>query len=1382
MKYNFKFSIIISYYNTEEYLKKCIDSIINQTMDFETNIQLILIDDGSTDLSREIAKKYYLKYENIVFLTQEHKGVAYARNHALNFATGKYISFLDSDDYISKNALQEIYDTFEKKYDEIDFITIPSIYFENVKDKINYTTSEKSGIIDLTKNPNNPIIDISSVFFKSEILQNLKFETSLIHSEDTLLLNQILINKMKYYAINTAKYFKRNRFDLKNKLCEVISKKEYYADRLKNFHLKLIEYCLNEKNEIPKFIQYTVIYDLLKIIKQPEINIFYDETEMGEFYKYLKRIMLNIDDEIILNNKYLDETLKSYFLYIKYEKISYKYENTNILMEIGNHVVDQLNNHTILFEKIDMIQNNLFVSGVIYTLFNPKNISISAINEKNGEKHYFKCSYLKNGHENIKFLSKDWVNGYSFDLILPIKELMDSELTFQINYHKNNDTGNFDSENIICSKLNCKLKKLCNISDKKNTIFKNSLKIKFDKNTIFVTKAYKFSVVMAIYNTQNYVKDAIDSVIQQDIGFKENIQLILVDDGSTDNTPQILLEYKNKYPENIIILTQKNQGQSTARNNGIEYIQGKYVNFLDSDDLLSLDAMSEAYNFLEENYDEIDFVSIKQKHFGRKNTGHMLNFRFDEGTRIIDLIEEPNNPQLASNAVFFKEHLFRTYKFPTNVISSEDAILVNKILMEKKKYGVLENPIYYYRKRDDFTSTIDTISVKKEFFTEKLKNYYMELINYSLEKEGKVLEFIQYLCAYDLQWLIAAPDLDVLNSNEKEEFWRCLEYVISNIDYEIIAFNRTVNTRPLRNFFIYLKNKEMHVETTANNVSIKSNRFQFDDLASHNMWIDITTIQDNTLYISGHVDSYFDLKHLSFGVLKKNKNKDDEYFLGKYVKYTSREHLTYLSKEWNFVYNFDFEIPLKENDESIITVLVNYHKNGDNTNFDKENLFTTDLNIKFPTYGPFSKINNYKVQNSRILFFKNNKFYVHKYSYKSMLKHELEVLSKIIHENKHIYFESIFLRISRMITYPFLKNKKIYLFIDRGNEAGDNAMHLFKHASSIDDNIKKYMVVSKENSEYKKLSKIGNVVDNNSIKHKFIYFFADKIISTHPYHTIVNPFFLFGKNNKRHFTGLNDYKLYFLQHGVTKDNISSWFSKFDKNVSLISTVSDKERESFLEEGYGYDEKVINTLGFPRFDALKKSSTTKKQILIIPTWRKDLKGSKDKFIKSEYFKSLNELLNNKELLELINKKGYELIFKPHPELNKKINGEERYIDLFNIPEEIEIPINETYEELFKNASLMITDYSSVFFDFAYMKKPVIYYQPNNDYHYEKSYFDYETMGFGEVISEEQTLVRKIREYLENDCIMENKYKNNVDNFFKYNDDKNCERVYDWIKKN
>ena len=91
-------------------------------------------------------------------------------------------------------------------------------------------------------------------------------------------------------------------------------------------------------------------------------------------------------------------------------------------------------------------------------------------------------------------------------------------------------------------------------------------------------------MVIPIYNTGRYLEETFESVIGQTIGFEKHIQMILVNDGSTDNSEEICLRYKEKYPQNIVYVKQENGGVSAARNTGMKYVRGKYVNFLDSDD------------------------------------------------------------------------------------------------------------------------------------------------------------------------------------------------------------------------------------------------------------------------------------------------------------------------------------------------------------------------------------------------------------------------------------------------------------------------------------------------------------------------------------------------------------------------------------------------------------------------------------------------------------------------------------------------------------------------------------------------------------------------------------------------------------------------------
>ena len=162
---------------------------------------------------------------------------------------------------------------------------------------------------------------------------------------------------------------------------------------------------------------------------------------------------------------------------------------------------------------------------------------------------------------------------------------------------------------------------------------------------------FKFSIVVPIYNVEKYLEETIESVINQTIGFKDNIQLILVNDGSTDNSEEICLKYKEKYPDNIVYVKQENGGVSSARNKGIEYIEGKYVNFLDGDDKWSLDALEIIYDFFETNYEKIDFVVGRKQLFEAKEGFHILDYKFEK-TKIVDILEDYSFAQMDVTSVF----------------------------------------------------------------------------------------------------------------------------------------------------------------------------------------------------------------------------------------------------------------------------------------------------------------------------------------------------------------------------------------------------------------------------------------------------------------------------------------------------------------------------------------------------------------------------------------------------------------------------------------------------------------------------------------------------------------------------------------------------------
>ena len=146
---------------------------------------------------------------------------------------------------------------------------------------------------------------------------------------------------------------------------------------------------------------------------------------------------------------------------------------------------------------------------------------------------------------------------------------------------------------------------------------------------------FLFSVVIPVYNVEQYLAETLDSVIGQTIGF-ENIQIILVNDGSPDNSEEICLRYRDKYPDNITYIKQENAGVSAARNNGIRYIKGKYVNFLDSDDCWEKNAFKWVNAFYEKYGDQVDVVGARKKFFDAASGYHHLDYKFF-ATRVIDL-------------------------------------------------------------------------------------------------------------------------------------------------------------------------------------------------------------------------------------------------------------------------------------------------------------------------------------------------------------------------------------------------------------------------------------------------------------------------------------------------------------------------------------------------------------------------------------------------------------------------------------------------------------------------------------------------------------------------------------------------------------------------
>ena len=209
---------------------------------------------------------------------------------------------------------------------------------------------------------------------------------------------------------------------------------------------------------------------------------------------------------------------------------------------------------------------------------------------------------------------------------------------------------------------------------------------------------YKVSVIMAVYNVEQFLRESIDSVIAQDIGF-ENIQLILVDDGTPDGSGAICDEYAEKYPDNIVVIHKENGGVSSARNAGLDVAEGELVNFLDSDDTMTPETFRAVYEFYKAHKRETDIVVVPMHFFDGETGQHTLNYKFQKGNRVIDLDKEWGVCQLQSGATFINRACVEELRFDQRLSYAEDANFLQRVLAGKCAMGVVKTGKYMYRKR-----------------------------------------------------------------------------------------------------------------------------------------------------------------------------------------------------------------------------------------------------------------------------------------------------------------------------------------------------------------------------------------------------------------------------------------------------------------------------------------------------------------------------------------------------------------------------------------------------------------------------------------------------------------------------------------------------------
>lgn len=900
---------------------------------------------------------------------------------------------------------------------------------------------------------------------------------------------------------------------------------------------------------------------------------------------------------------------------------------------------------------------------------------------------------------------------------------------------------------------------------------------------------FDFSVIIPIYNVEQYLQEAIDSVVEQDIGFAEHIQLILVNDGSPDGSEEICLRYQQRYPENVLYLRQENAGVSAARNNGLKQARGKYINFLDGDDRWGRDVFSRVLRFFEEKQNEIDVVACKFQFFGARTGEHPLNYKFTDSRpeRVVDLMSDYQDIQCSAATAFFKAEALEGMEFSASLRHGEDTLLMNQILLRRRRFGVLTRAVYHYRRRFDESSAMQTQHSDPTWYLDPPRLLYSGMAEESVRLYGKVLPFIQYVIFYDIGYRLKAPIPDVISEEVREQYTALLGRQLRNYVSDYVILNHSAHALEFKIMALKLKYGDLSAHISVIGQSLLFDNAEILNLRRSQGMLRVTSmeVRNNRLVLEGTLrrcilELLGEDVRLTFHTPGQKGRKAE---LGPFPH--ARYNNIYGQQE-RYV-SFKVKFPLDPERSEQIKPMLSFGA-----------LHRCRLRFSFAQLTPLVS----ELEHSYCRFGK----YLLEHDGDQLLISAPADMKQAVKDHEALLEQELLTRggeqmvklrrkVRQTQRWNRLKKQKLWLITDRAEVAGDNGEAFFRYlAQTRPKGIRPVFALNHDSPDFQRMKQYGTVIAADSEEYKVCLLAADKLIASGGTLFSFNPFgedVIFVRDLlKRNYV--------FLQHGITLNDVSDWLNKYTKDFRLILCSNPREQASIASPAYGYTQEEVALTGMTRYDTLLKKAKAQKackQLLILPTWRKSLQNlpfqdpEAEKqlssnsyrlhFKETDYFRFYNGLINHPRLLQAMKGLGYTGLFALHPSLasqwkdfdtNDLIRIEQGYLN---------------YSDAFAQSSVMVTDYSSTSFDFAYLRHPLVYCQFDEEKFFQthtvrRGYFDYRENGFGPVCNDLESTVDAIISMMEQNGKMTPEYLEKVNEFFVFDDDNNCKRTLEAIR--
>lgn len=869
------------------------------------------------------------------------------------------------------------------------------------------------------------------------------------------------------------------------------------------------------------------------------------------------------------------------------------------------------------------------------------------------------------------------------------------------------------------------------------------------------------SIIIPVYNKEKYLQTCFETLDAQTIDHS-SFEAIFVNDGSTDGSLAMLKRFSRAH-EWAQVIDKENGGVCSARNSGIDRATGKYIFYLDPDDELLPDTLERVSSFFELHDDEVDLVTypIVPYNDGRELPRH---FRFDYLTSpgVYDINSDKyificqTTMNICVKNRFKNNHHFN-FKSSNDIIYHEDQQYITEILLESGRIGYCDEGSYRWNKNSE--STTNTI-VKPYYIFENTINMYETLFSrYPIQ----VPRYLQSLLVHDLGWkMTSSAALPThLQGDDYAIAMERLAQLVDRVDDDIFVTHPSMDAYHAL-FFLGMKSSSRletivgpgGVSTVSNGLVLQTKEWiEVCILRSriHGGQLDIVGVVKSPLLMNSDVDFHLYVRRSTHSEVEMEELSLGDSGINYYLSNVRTMH--FLSFRTTLVLDNLRKVEFLAKSDGV-SIPVRFTYNRARVSFSEQLLNTVFMKDK--------KIVSYETMATIVVTDREDDDYkLHLHNISQTLSGRVRMIRRMLST------------VSSMIHRRY---REVWIYTDAPQRL-DNAWLQYLHDISVGDDVLRFYIVHNVHVPHYEPEKNSFVIPYGTKVHKLVHYIADKRLFSDISRSCISPWEEF---TREYYADFDNAELIYLQHGVLWAHMP-WYYSYDRVLTDREVVSTKFEIDNLTRLYGFKKRDLITSGMPRYDSISCERCPERKILVCPSWRSYLVGELtpegrspllNKFIESDYYKNLVSLLRNERLLELLEKHGYTLDFKLHPNFSCYSHLFKQESDLISVVENVED------EGAY---AVVVTDYSSYCFDFVYLGRAIVFYIPDEEL-FRAGISGYNDLdmdlsdAMGEYVNTPEGVVGALKRILENSGLPCEPYLSREKSFFLHYDNMQRDRLY------